>query len=304
MIENPISDLKDSGHFKIKRKNVTGQLFEGPIHQLYQSYAKYRALYELAKLVTSESNIENFINALLDKLIDFSGAERSLILIFDSNGEIAHEVGRRLEHKDINHPNFEASKSIIDECRASKNVVFQKNALEGPKFKRSKSVLRLHILSVICVPIICQESVIGILYLDNRTVSGIFNDQISDLVSASVNPLSSYLYSILQRKELEQSVAEMEIEISAGRDEQLIIGNSPQINKVLHFIEQAANTTATVLVQGESGTGKELVAKALHNKSDRKDKRFVSLNCGALQENLLESELFGHVKGIYRGLHR
>jgi transcriptional regulator with GAF, ATPase, and Fis domain len=303
MNENPLSNLREKYHLKIKRKYVTGQFFEGPIPQLYQEYTKYRALYELAKLVTLESDVESFINALLDKLIDFSGAERSLILIYNSKAEIVHQIGRNLKHEDIHHPSFEVSWSIINQCRNSKDVIFQKNALGDSQFKRAKSVLRLNILSVICVPIIFQENVIGILYIDNRTVRGLFNDQICDLVNQSVNLISSYLFSILQRIELEQSMAEMEMELSAGRNGQPIIGNSPEIKKVLQFIEQAANTTATVLVEGESGTGKELVALALHHKSDRKDRNFISLNCGALQENLLESELFGHVKGAFTSAH-
>ena len=83
-----------------------------------------------------------------------------------------------------------------------------------------------------------------------------------------------------------------------------IIGTSPAIMEVLNSISDIANSRATVLICGESGTGKELAARAIHQQSSRKKKLFVPLNCGALPENLLESELFGHVKGAFTGAIR
>jgi two-component system response regulator AtoC len=80
-----------------------------------------------------------------------------------------------------------------------------------------------------------------------------------------------------------------------------LIGSSPKIVEVYKTVARATLSSSTVLIRGESGTGKELVARAVHQNSDRKTKKFVAVNCGALTESLLESELFGHVKGAFTG---
>lgn len=80
-----------------------------------------------------------------------------------------------------------------------------------------------------------------------------------------------------------------------------VIGNSISMQKVFHMVERVANSDSTILINGETGTGKGLIAKAIHENSYRKDKPFISINCGAIPENLLESELFGHVRGAFTG---
>ncbi|MGZ8457952.1 MAG: sigma-54-dependent transcriptional regulator [Gemmatirosa sp.] len=90
-------------------------------------------------------------------------------------------------------------------------------------------------------------------------------------------------------------------EVMAIRSERQIVGDSPAIRRALQTVAMAAPTRATVLLQGESGTGKELFARAIHEQSDRRDKPFITLNCAALPEGLIESALFGHEKGAFTG---
>ncbi len=97
-----------------------------------------------------------------------------------------------------------------------------------------------------------------------------------------------------------RSVVEKELKFDPGN----IVASSESMRQVLEMVARVAPTDATVLVQGESGTGKELIARALHQNSPRKDGPFIPINCGALPENLLESELFGHVKGAFTGAHQ
>ncbi len=106
-----------------------------------------------------------------------------------------------------------------------------------------------------------------------------------------------------ERQQLKSEVARLRSVVAKEQkfDPGNIVANSPEMTAVLEMVARVAPTDATVLIQGESGTGKELIARAIHQNSKRKDGPFIPINCGALPENLLESELFGHVKGAFTG---
>lgn len=105
----------------------------------------------------------------------------------------------------------------------------------------------------------------------------------------------------LEKKLLATENQRLRSELRGQKRKRLIVGTSPVMQRVYDFIAQVADTRINVLVSGASGTGKELVARAIHDQSERADKPFVAINCGAIPENLLESELFGHVKGSFTG---
>ena len=116
------------------------------------------------------------------------------------------------------------------------------------------------------------------------------------------------LRTVVDKASQSQRLARSNIELQQQLDEKFgfegVIGNSPLMHDVVARLRQIAPTVATVLIKGESGTGKELVAKAIHNNSPRRYKPFVPLNCAALSENILESELFGHIRGAFTGADR
>lgn len=119
----------------------------------------------------------------------------------------------------------------------------------------------------------------------------------------NVNELLFRVNSALEKKWLFEENVELKAELSKGEGFQGIIGNNREMVEIYSLIQRIAHTNSTVLIEGESGTGKELVAKAIHNSSLRKGKPFVSINCGGLPETLLESELFGYIKGAFTGAY-
>jgi two-component system response regulator HydG len=119
-----------------------------------------------------------------------------------------------------------------------------------------------------------------------------------------INELRTVADKASQAQRLARSNLELQRQLNERFGFEGVVGNSPLMHTVVAKLRQIAPTSATVLITGESGTGKELVAKALHINSPRKNKPFVPLNCAALSENILESELFGHVKGAFTGADR
>jgi two-component system response regulator HydG len=119
-----------------------------------------------------------------------------------------------------------------------------------------------------------------------------------------INELRAVVEKVAERQRLAQTNRELQKQIDEKFGFEGVIGNSPQMHVVIDRLRQIAPTDARVLIQGETGTGKELVAKAIHVNSPRRHKPFVPLNCSALNENLLEDELFGHEAGAYTGADR
>jgi transcriptional regulator with GAF, ATPase, and Fis domain len=128
----------------------------------------------------------------------------------------------------------------------------------------------------------------------NRTLQGAVDEKTTELRQAHERILE-------QQRLLQKENKALKTLVNQDRPGMEIIGKSPALKSLLQMVDKIAPTTATVLIQGESGTGKELIARRLHQVSDRANAPYVTVNCGALQESLLESELFGHEKGSFTG---
>jgi len=133
------------------------------------------------------------------------------------------------------------------------------------------------------------------------TVKQLFDEAVADLLTAFSEQIAIALKNAYVFSDLKKSHQQLANELRANYKFDNIIGSSPAMTKILQLVAQVADTDTTVLIEGENGTGKELIARALHYNSSRRDKPFVAVNCGAIPENLIESELFGHEKGAFTG---
>ncbi len=172
----------------------------------------------------------------------------------------------------------------------------------------SESLLGANIRSTIGVPLWKGEEILGVLQVDNRDAPAMFDRR--DVESLGVLAHSASLAvanaRLIQRLVLAEEQLRKENQFLRGRErsrsgELRIVGDSPKLNEALRQLDKVVNTRATVLLEGETGTGKELFALAIHYRSQRRDKLFVTQNCAAFPENLLESELFGHKRGAFTG---
>ena len=164
--------------------------------------------------------------------------------------------------------------------------------------RNRESLSDLGATSVICAPVACAGRVLGLIHLYCTDPLTALNEEDLEFADAVAKQLGNV---INQMERQESLTAQNRFLRDQLRVESELIGSSPAIKDIESQIGRVANTTATVLIRGESGVGKELVARAIHYSSSRKDGPFVCLNCAALTETLLESELFGHEKGSFTG---
>jgi Nif-specific regulatory protein len=154
--------------------------------------------------------------------------------------------------------------------------------------------------NILVLPLSMRKNALGVVLLFSRHGSHYFSDRVINLLSALSNQIIVIIENI-RTSNLEKSHAIIREQLNAGNSYANIIGKSPAMLKIFDIIEKVKDTPTSVLLDGPSGTGKELVARALHYSSNRRNKAFVAQYCGALPETLLESELFGHVKGAFTG---
>ena len=174
----------------------------------------------------------------------------------------------------------------------------------------ARSVAQAGLLSTLCVPLWTGADVRGAIQVDNRDAPGLFGAADLEVLTVAAAQISFAAENarLVARLRLAELKLEGENRFLKKREEDAtfggMVGRSGGINAVVHALEKVRDTRVPVLINGETGTGKELVARALHYTSQRRDKLFVAQNCSALPENLLESELFGHVRGAFTGADR
>jgi transcriptional regulator with GAF, ATPase, and Fis domain len=151
-----------------------------------------------------------------------------------------------------------------------------------------------------CVPLLSQGDVIGALYVANDEIKHLFDRRQLDLLTVFASQASLILQNAMLLSALRADKEKLSAELSDKRFGE-IIGACPSMMEVFRKLQKVAATDISVLITGETGTGKELIARELHRRSNRASGPFVTVNCGAIPENLIESEMFGHVKGAFTG---
>ena len=245
--------------------------------------------------------VPDIFKTLLDSVIALCGASKGFLIHI--NGDQLHiPAARNIDRVDVGADPSQVSDSVIARVLKERRPLIVSDALNDTILGQSRSVMDLKLSSVMCVPLTAREQLIGVLYVGNEGLERLFVEDDLELLKIFAAQASLILHNALLMDELRLENEDLAREVAAGTGlGGSMIGNSPVMVDVFRTLAKVAPTDISILVTGETGTGKELVAREVHARSNRRNAPFVSINCGAIPENLLESELFGHKKGAFTG---
>lgn len=263
---------------------------------MYQMTRDLSALIKISTAINSIRGLDALLERLLDLLFEVVPAERGAILLTDeSSFETSLVFGLdRVYGKDAA---VNVSRTIVQQVLRD-GVALLANDAPSETSLVTDSLIEARTHSVMCVPLILFDRKLGVIYLDSTITRDYFNRDHLQLVTAIAGIAAVAIENARQFELLETENERLLADVNIEHN---MVGESPAMQRVYHFISKVAPTDATVLISGESGTGKELAARAMHRNSKRAQKPFMAVNCAALNESLLESELFGHEKGSFTG---
>jgi transcriptional regulator with GAF, ATPase, and Fis domain len=259
----------------------------------------YKKLFEFSQKLMASYDLPTLLDQLLDVVIQVTTADKGFIVLMES-GEPVVKVARNLRRETISDAVSHLSDSILAKVVETRKALIVSDALSDAQFKNALSVMNLKLTSVMCVPLLERGNLIGVIYVGNDNVRQLFDEASLELLTIFAAQASLLVRNALLVNELQLDNRSLQERIERMRFGE-ILGSSPAMQEVFRKVQKVAGTDITVLVTGETGTGKELIAREIHNRSPRAKGPFISINCGAIPENLLESELFGHVRGSFTG---
>lgn len=264
-------------------------------------------LNQISHVLVHQRNVSALIREVLDILYREMGLQRGTITL--KRGDmLVIEASNGLTEAERSRGKYKIGEGITGKVAENGKPYIIPDISKEPEFldkTKSRAALHDQKIAFICVPIVRANKVIGTMSIDRIVKPDTDLTHDAKLLEIVANILADAVNAIREEiEEKEQLVAEnkrLKIELDKHFHPGNLVGNCSSMRAVYGMISQVADSSATVLIRGESGTGKELVARAIHHASSRRNKPFIAVNCAALPENLIESELFGHEKGSFTG---
>ncbi|MCU0661635.1 MAG: sigma 54-interacting transcriptional regulator [Myxococcota bacterium] len=318
-------------HFKAGDNEKAEHLARTPLETLGGESSRWEKLARLLGRLNEQLRLGPLLETVMDTAIEIADAERGFLLVVGKQGDLRIRCARNLDARALAQNDRDFSRSVAVQAFESRSPAMTTDAMSDERFRSARSVIALELRAVAAVPMLLRGDAIGAIYVDSRRGRA-FDPETARLLQALADQAAVCLHNATllaenrrRRREVERlarkleakldssqaEIARKERELNRRTDElvdryraQGIVGASKAMSNVYAMIDRLARSDLPLVVLGESGTGKELVARAVHYSSERARRPFVAENCAAVPSTLLESILFGHVRGAFTGAVR
>jgi Nif-specific regulatory protein/two-component system response regulator HydG len=261
-----------------------------------------RSLLDIAKLLLSDDD-EKAPEILLRRVLDATGADRGFIVVRE-DGSYEQKFAVHFDPQSVSESERTWSRGLVRDAIEAREIIHMRipAGMMGPAI--SESLQESGASAVLVAPLVHGDEAYGAIYIEHRRDSSKPTRELREFVAEFAALAGLFLRRAVEREALRRRNRSLERDLFAQHDFEGIVARHPKVLALLKTVAQVADSDATVLVRGETGTGKELIARALHANSRRRGKPCVTLHTSALPGTILESELFGHVKGAFTGADR
>jgi transcriptional regulator with GAF, ATPase, and Fis domain len=254
-------------------------------------------LLDFSRTLNSAHGLAALQEKALEAVLAAVPADHAAILLTEDGADRFSSITGRDRRLGANQ-SIHASQTILNQVLKENLAVLSSDVQSDDSYREAESLLERRVHSVLAVPLEVQGKVLGVMYLEASSAGSRFDSDLLQLVTTLGNITALAIENARHLERLDGENRRLHEELNIHHS---MIGESKAMREVYEFVSRVAGRDSTVLISGESGTGKELVARAVHSNSPRVDKPFVAINCAAITETLLESELFGHERGAFTG---
>ncbi len=265
------------------------------------SEEQFESLYQISSVLNSAVYQDDLIEEALDIVVKIIDAERGLFAEYKKEKDDFEIISARSSQLENIEDIGEFSSNVLREVIKKKKPLLHHDVQGDPQLSQFESVQIQKIKSIVGVPVFYEDEIWGVILADSRMNRKEFTEENLKFLDFFSNLVSLSLQKLFQLEKLQNQNLILQNKLASTEKLPKMLGESEEMRKIAKLIHKVAATNATVLILGESGTGKDLAAQAIHKLSEREAEPFLAQFCGAIPDNLLESELFGFKRGSFTG---